>query len=374
MGYIQPTQVNSRDFIFWLVIGRLQVCCYLLVFVSGTAVSNANSASRNKVLCTSDAKLVRKELQEIRDRVNYLLDSLDSGEISDRYGVSAMADALQEKTSGIGVTSSSSLDPSDSRSSPALKAVPISNGPFNPNNITSENSKEFDPFNTAQKTSSTFQQPQRVPDDQVSISSHTSSTAATVRQEPEISSSGGGFQRPDVASMPTSIVAPQQQQPGGYQGAYNPTGYSMQQQPAGQSVGPSTIPGPPTSGIQSPPQVGQVGQQQAVQGTVYNPYPQQQQGYQQHGVMQTPNQVQTTGPSQVPPVNQTMYPQQYQQATYTSGGQQSQGAPPPRGPPIGPPQTMTAPGTNPYGMAPRGQGLAGSNGTFSRYPQAPAYR
>ena len=65
-----------------------------------------------------------------------------------------------------------------------------------------------------------------------------------------------------------------------------------------------------------------------------------------------------------------MYPQQYPQQGYNPA---PQGAPP-RGPPIGPPQTMMAPGANPYGMSPRGQGPATSNGTFSRYPQAPAYR
>ena len=313
---------------------------------------------------------MRKELQEIRDRVNFLLDSLDSGEINDRYGVSAMADALQEKTLGIGVTSSNSLDPSDSRSTPGSK-VPISNGPFPSNNITSDNSKEFDPFNTAQKPSSNLQQQQRVPDDQVSLSSHTSSTVANVRQEPEISSTGGGFQRPDVTSMPTSTVDPQQQQPGTYQGAYNPSAYSMQQQVSSHPVGPTpTIPGPPSSGIQS---THQAGQQQVPQSASYNPYPQQQPGYQQPGIIQAPNQVQTTGPSQVQNVNPAMY-SQYQQQPYPSGTQPTQGAPPPRGPPIGPPQTMTSPGTNPYGMAPRGQGPASSNGTFSRYPQAPAYR
>ena len=125
------------------------------MFVNGKAEPNENVDTQGK-MDVSRTKVVRKELQEIRDRVNYLLDSLDaSGEV-DRFGVSAMAAALQEKSSAIGVTSS--LDPAESRSSPTLNPTSMPNGSFQQNSITSERSKEFDPFNTtAQKTSNTIQ-------------------------------------------------------------------------------------------------------------------------------------------------------------------------------------------------------------------------
>lgn len=344
----------------------------LTVFVNGSALLNANSVTKNTPLNPTDAKSIRGELQEIRNRINFLLDAFDSGGMSDRYGVSAMADALQEKTVGIGAASCNSLDPSDARSATGVDTLPNSNGPFQSNNISSESSKEFDPFNDAHKSSSGFQQHQRVPDDQVSVASHNSSTVAPVRQESEITSSGSGFQRPDVAALPTSTDGPQQppqQQPGAYQGAYNPVGYSMPQQATVQVGTTPSMPGQPPSAIQSTPHAGQ----QSAPSTGYNAYPQQAHGYQQHSVMQTQNQIPTTGPSQVPQGNQAMYPQQFQQQGYAAGAQPSQGVPP-RGPPIGPPQAMTAPGTNPYGMAPRVQGPVSANGTFSRYPQSPAYR
>lgn len=333
---------------------------------------NSNSTTKNAPLNPTDAKSIRGELQEIRNRINFLLDSFDSGDMSDRYGVSAMADALQEKTAGIGRTSCNSLDPSDSRSATGVDAVHSSNGPFQINNISSESSKEFDPFNNAQKPPSGLQQQQRVPDDQVSVASHNSSSVAPIRQESEITSSGVGFQRPDVAAIPTSTVGPQhppQQQPGAYQGAYHGNTYAMPQQvtnPAG-TVPPQ--PAQPSSAIQSTPPVAQ----QSAPISSYNAYPQQGHGYQQHDTMQTQNQIPTTGPAQVPPGNQAMYPQQFQHQGYAAGTQASQGVSP-RGPPIGPPQAMIAPGTNPYGMAPRVQGPASATGSFSRYPQSPAYR
>ena len=107
-------------------------------------------------------------------------------------------------------------------------------------------------------------------------------------------------------------------------------------------------------------------------GSPYNPYPQQQQVYQQPSAIQPSEQAQTPGATQ-PPVNQAMYPQYQQQQAYTSGAQQVQVPPRPQGPPIGPPQAM-ATGTNPYGMTQRGQGPSGPNAAFYRYPQAPAYR
>ena len=297
-----------------------------------------------------------------------------------------MADALQEKTSGIGAASSNSLDPSDSRSNAGMDNLPTSNGPFQSSNISSENSKEFDPFNTAQKpsTNGSFQPQQRIPDDQASVASHSSSSAANTRQESE-ATNNSGFQRPDVTSIPPNTVGmPHQPQPGAYQGAYNPSGYPMPQQAMNQQIGvpnqqvgappnqigaPAAV--PPSTNVQSQPQVGQ---QQSVPSTGYNPYPPQQQpGYQQPGTMQPQSQVQAAGPAQVPQGNQNMYQQQFQQQQqpqqqgYPSGAQPTQGAPP-RGPPIGPPQTMTAQGANPYGMPPRGQS------PLTRYPQAPAYR
>ena len=334
---------------------------------------SSNSESKIATLNSKDAMSLRKELQDIRNRINFLLDSFDSGDANDRYGVSAMADALQEKTAGIGAASTNSLDPSDSRSGTGLDTLPNSNGPFQHNNISSENSKEFDPFNAGQKQPGTLHQQQRVQDDQVSVASHNSSTTANVRQEPEITNTGGGFQRPDVASIPPSTVAPQPpQQPGAYQGAYNPGGYSVPQQAPNQQIGAApSIQAPPSTNIQSPPQPGQ---QPVAPNTGYNPYPQQQHGYQQPGAMQAQNQAPTAGPTQVPPGNQAMYQQQYQQQGYQQAGAQPTQGVPPRGPPIGPPQTMTSPGANPYGMGPRGQGPASSNGTFSRYPQSPAYR
>ena len=350
-----------------------------------------NSDAKNGLLGSKDAKSIRKELQEIRNRINFLLDSLDSGDINDKYGVSAMADALQEKTAGIGGASSNSLDPSDSRSNAGMDNMPSTNGPFQ-NNISSENSKEFDPFNTAQKPSvNTITQPQqRIPDDQASVASHSSSSA--VRPDTEVSNnSGGGFQRPDVTSIPPNNVGmPQQpQQPGAYQGAYNPAGYPMPQQAMNQQMGaPNTQAGtapqqmgtqpivPPSTNVQSQPQVGQ---QSSVASSGYNPYPpQQQHGYQPPGTPGQPgappgamppqSQGQTAGTAQVPPASQQMYQQQFQQQQgYPAGAQPTQGGPP-RGPPIGPPQTMTAQGANPYGMPPRGQS------PLTRYPQAPAYR
>ena len=339
-----------------------------------TLCSNANP--NNATLSVGDAKSLRKELQEIRNRINFLLDSLDAGNMNDRYGVSAMADALQEKTAGLGGVSSNSIDPSDSasRSGTGLDALPNSNGALQPNNISSESGKEFDPFNTAQKPSSTFQHPQIKQEDQVSVASHNSSTAANVRPEIEVSASGGGFQRPDVASVPTNTVAPQQQQqPVTFHGAYNPAGYPMGQQPSAQQQVATTpsISGPPSSNVQPGQQPG-AGQPTSAPITGYSAYPQQQPVYQTQGAIQTPTPTPATGPTQAP-TNQSMYPQQYPQQGYNPAAQPSQGAPP-RGPPIGPPQTMMAPGANPYGMSPRGQGPATPNGTFSRYPQAPAYR
>ena len=353
------------------------------MFVNGS--TSLNSDGKTGSLSSKDAKSIRKELQEIRNRINFLLDSLDSGDMNDRYGVSAMADALQEKTSGLGAASQNSLDPSDSTSNTGRDNLPTTNGPFQGNNISSENSKEFDPFNTAQKPSNNIsaQPPQRIPDDQASVASHSSSSAA--RPEPEMSSnSGGGFQRPDVTSIPPNTVGmPQQPQPGAYQGAYNPTGYPMPQQQINQQIGapnqqagtahqqigaPPTV--PPSTNVQSSPQVGQ---QPSVPSTGYNPYPPQQQqqpGYQHPGAMPPQSQGQAAGPAQVPPSNQPMYQQQYQQQGYPAGAQPTQTGPPrgPPGPPIGPPQTMTAQGANPYGMPPRGQS------PLTRYPQAPAYR
>ena len=356
---------------------------FVAVFVNGC--TSSNSKGKGGQLTSKDAKSVRKELQEIRNRINFLLDSLDSGDMNDRYGVSAMADALQEKTSGLGAASQNSLDPSDSRSNIGMDNLPTTNGPFQGNTISSENSKEFDPFNNAQNPPSNSSIPpqQRIPDDQASVASHSSSSAANARQEPEVSNNSvGGFQRPDVASIPpNSVGMPQQPQSGAYQGAYNPSGYPMPQQAMNQQIGapnqqagttpqqigaPATV--PPSTNIQSQPQAGQ---QPSVPSTGYNPYPQQQQpGYQHPGAMPPQSQGQAAGPAQVPPSNQPMYQQQFQQQGYPAGAQPTQGGPPrgPPGPPIGPPQTMTAQGANPYGMPPRGQS------PLTRYPQAPAYR
>lgn len=269
----------------------------LTLFVNGKIVSGTG---RGQQVANED---VVGELRKIRDRINHILDNIGD-------------QAVQNNTS-----------------------EPASNELEEPMGGLKLESKEFDPL---QKPPPSTTPQATIPDDQQSVSSHTSSKieATPNTATPNMATPNTATPTQPASMTPVNSVPrypqpqhqPQQQfgYPVGYPGY---PGYQIPNNPVSSEAskvtnGPSNTTVAPSSGqnpaYQAPPQM-----------SAFMGYPQQQQ--------QPPVSSSTGGTFAAPP-NNSNYP--------------------PRHP------SMPMPGGNPYGMA----GPRGPAPNFPRYPQAPGYQ
>lgn len=287
----------------------------LTLFVNGKMVGD-------KAAMSVVDQNVKRELRQIRDRINHILDSLDSntGEGNNKEPV------LQEAS----VTSEDGV---------------VVNG----GQKSMVESKEFDPLQRHHQDNT------RLPDDQQSVSSQASST---IKQEAVVSAPSSTEYRPPMAPTPTSTMPmqPQQMQYQGYPGYPAPTSQAQevqqQQQLQQQQQQQQPAVNGPQQGFQHPQQQQQMqpqhpGQQQM---SAYSPYQQQQPQQQRPGY---------PAHTHAPP---TSMASAYIPRPPGSGQQQNPAATMP----TGPPGSMQ----NPYVMG----GQRGPSPNFARYPQSPGYR